>query len=292
LGVLVALALVTKVSTIFLLGVVPVAILLRWRRQPSPPTPLPQGEGSFRGRDEQNAGENSSAPLHPRASALKHLNSLVLRWLAFLIPALLIAGVWWGRNISTYGFPDAFGLAAHDRVVVGQLRTADLIAQVGTGEYLNRALTTTFQSFFGQLGWMSLPLPSWAYNAIGALLLLAIGGWVMGWQARQRDAERSPVQRDMVIILALVGGLALAQYVYYNTEFVQFQGRYLYTGIIPFALLVVGGLDGWLRWAEARGVLARYNRLRPYALVAVILLLVPLNLWLLWRVIPGLAAGI
>ncbi|MDX2141639.1 MAG: DUF2142 domain-containing protein, partial [Chloroflexota bacterium] len=299
LGVLVGLALVTKVSTIFLLGVVPVAILLRWLRQPSPPTPpsalhsvVPQGEGRIGRRDGEDAKHDSSAPLHPRAPALKNLRSLLLRWVAFLIPALLIAGVWWGRNIVTYGFPDVFGLAAHDRVVVGQLRTADLIDQLGTGEYLSRAFTTTFQSFFGQLGWMSLPLPSWAYSAIGVLLLLAIGGWVVGWLARERDSEPNPVQRDMALVLVLVGVLALAQYIYYNTEFVQFQGRYMFTGIIAFALLVAGGMDGWLRWAEARGVLSHYARLRPYALAALILLLVPLNLWLLWRVIPGLSPGI
>jgi hypothetical protein len=292
LGVLVGLALVTKVSTIFLLGVVPVAILLRWLRTRAENLELkPQRRRERRGetstQERTNVEEHSSASFAPL-----RFDQLLLRWIAFLIPALLIAGVWWARNSATYGFPDVFGLAAHDRVVVGQQRTADLIALVGTGEYLNRAFTTTFQSFFGQLGWMALPLPMWAYIGIGVLLLLAIGGWGMGWLARERHTERNPVQRDMALVLALVGVLALAQYVYYNTEFVQFQGRYLFTGIIPFALLLAGGLDGWLRWAAARGVLARYGRWRPYALAAVIFLFVPLNLWLLWRVIPGLAPGI
>jgi hypothetical protein len=106
----------------------------------------------------------------------------------------------------------------------------------------------------------------------------------------------------------------VAQFIYYNTEFVQFQGRYLYTGLVPFTLLVGGGLDRLMAWLMERGGArdsdSRGNggrgtprpygsvgdvgtsngaSISDYIAVGVIALLIPLNLWLLWRVIPGLA---
>ena len=71
----------------------------------------------------------------------------------------------------------------------------------------------------------------------------------------------------------------------HNTEFVQFQGRYLFTGLIPFALFVVLGWDAWrtrLQGGDNRS-------LAGYVLIGLPFLLIPLDLWLLWRVIPGLA---
>jgi hypothetical protein len=336
LGVLVGLALLTKVSAIFLLGVVPLAILLKGMRT-SPPMPLRNKEGS------------QTAPLNTPSKMARDRGAVLLRWAAFLFPALLLAGIWWGRNLVVYGAPDFLGLAAHDRVVVGQLRTDELVAELGVGEYLSRALTTTGQSFIGQLGWMALPLPVWANVGIGALLLAALAGWTLNVFSTRRHGEDGATRRkpsgffvflrsfvlkdtdsqpaketriefETALVLGSVLVLAVAQYLYYNTEFVQFQGRYMYTGLLPFALLVGGGLDRLAAWRVARGrpvvthgnpddrrneaVRARLDSSapavgtdgrqegRPYAdylAMAVVTLLVPLNLWLLWRVIPGLA---
>jgi hypothetical protein len=320
LGVLVGLALLTKVSAIFLLGVVPLAILLKGMRTSSL-TPFRNKEGS------------QTAPLNPPSKMVRGRGKILVRWAAFLFPALLLAGIWWGRNLVVYGAPDFLGLAAHDRVVVGQLRTDELVAELGAGEYLSRALTTTMQSFIGQLGWMALPLPVWANVGIGALLLAALAGWVVSWrfgrhggstQAYNREgadgAKEKRIELETTLVLGVVLALAVAQYLYYNTEFVQFQGRYMYTGLLPFALLVGGGLDRLAAWVVERGrpVMTHGNlddrrneevrarrassapagekdgrqEWRPYVeyfAMAVVTLLVPLNLWLLWRVIPGLA---
>ncbi|MCS7070179.1 MAG: DUF2142 domain-containing protein, partial [Anaerolinea sp.] len=92
----------------------------------------------------------------------------------FLIPAAALGSLWWVRNLMVYGPPDLFGLGAHDAVVVGQLRTVDFIAQIGTGEYLRALFATTFASFWGQFGWMAAPLPETVYHGIGALLLAAL----------------------------------------------------------------------------------------------------------------------
>ncbi|MCA9910696.1 MAG: DUF2142 domain-containing protein, partial [Anaerolineae bacterium] len=249
LGLLVGLGLLTKASTLFLVGVVPLALFLRWRRS---------------------------------GASVRHF---VFELATFGAMALVLAGIWWLRNFGVYGFPDFLGLAAHDRVVVGQLRTETLIAQVGLSEYLRRALTTTFNSFFGQLGWMALPLPEWAYAIIGLLLLLSAAGWVVTRLWRRDAATTASAQQQMAFVLASTGLLAILQYLYYNTEFVQFQGRYLFTGLIPFALFVVLGWDAWrtrLQGGDNRS-------LAGYVLIGLPFLLIPLDLWLLWRVIPGLA---
>jgi 4-amino-4-deoxy-L-arabinose transferase-like glycosyltransferase len=281
-GIIAGLGLLTKVNTLMLLPLLSAVILLRWWQPPA-----------------------NRAP----SEARRHLPALLQRLALFALPALLLGGLWWARNLATYGVPDLFGLAAHDRVVVGQLRTAELIAQLGTGAYWQSALQTTFQSFFAQLGWMALPLPSWIYASIGAGLLLALAGWgVLLWGRRGQGSSSGraiarssgrAIARPYVMVLALAALLAVAQYVYYNTEFVQFQGRYLFTGIIPFALFVAGGLDvlagvATQFIAPASEVSADGNdgqnaraTARPYGLFLIALLL-PLNGWLLWQVLPGL----
>ncbi|MBL8157604.1 MAG: hypothetical protein JNM70_25845, partial [Anaerolineae bacterium] len=73
-------------------------------------------------------------------------------------------------------FPDLFGLRQHDLVVTGQPRTAELIDQIGFVPYLGRALQTTFNSFWGQFGWMGVPMPAWIYTLLLILCALALTG--------------------------------------------------------------------------------------------------------------------
>ena len=132
LGLVMGLGFLTKVSTFLLGPVIALAILLRWWRE----------------ADRRWAG--------------------LIRALAlFLIPALIVGALWWLRNIGLYGWPDFLGLGRHDAVVVGQPRTADWIAREGVGSWLSLGVRTTFDSFWGQFGWMGVPMPDWIY----ALLL-------------------------------------------------------------------------------------------------------------------------
>ncbi len=198
---------------------------------------------------------------------------------------LILGGAWWLRDVSVYGFPDIFGLARHNAVVVGQPRTADLIAREGWGAYLSEGIQTTFESFWGKFGWMNFGLPAWAYPAILIGLAAAGVGLVIrvgAQRAASLQGENLSRQRAAWAILLITALLAVLQYLYYNTEFVQFQGRYMYPGLIPLGLFVALGLDGWRRVIGGRGVL---RWLAP----ALIALLIPLNLYVIWRVIPGLA---
>jgi len=228
---------------------------------------------------------------HPRFEWL-------LATFAFLAPALVMGSLWWGRNLAVYGFPDFLGLGAHDSVVVGQPRTAQWIAELGAGEFLTRAVQTTFNSFWGQFGWMALPLSQTLYLGIYILMALAISGLVIHLLRVRSDpaqafidgksaiynANPPDVQRNIWVVMWASLLLAVAAYIYYNTEFVQHQGRYLYPGLIPFALLIVLGLDRWRRVILGRWAASRW--LLPLALMGFALL----DIWLLFRlIIPWLS---
>ncbi len=260
LGLVVGIGLLTKVSTLFLGGVVGLAILLKW-----------WSEG---GRTQWKL--------------------LLRRVLMFAVPALVLGGIWWAHSMSVYGFPDLFGLRQHDRVVTDQARTADLIAQIGWGGYVSRAVQTTFNSFWGQFGWMALPLPEWIYSVIQVLLLVCISGlgmrvFISRGDEGSIDLSRQRAQRNVWIILITTMVLAVLAYIYYNTVFLQLQGRYMFAGLVPFALVLATGIEAWREWLTNRLpqiALRGYGVLftvLPFAWFAV------LDVYLLWRVIvPGL----
>lgn len=239
-GLVLGLIFITKSTAYFMAAVFPLAVWLRARRE---------GYSPLRG------------------------------WLVGGIIAAPLALFWWGRNIITYGWPDFLGLRAHDAVVVGQLRTDILIEQIGWGAYLQQGVATAFNSFWGQFGWMGVPLmgipnpgDDWIYPTLLIFSLFALAGLL--WRRR---IESQAWQREAWRVMLLALFLALGALVYYNTEFVQFQGRYLFTALLPFALLITAGLDGW----RVRLKLPGWILPLPGILLAL------LDAYLIWRVIPG-----
>lgn len=248
LGVLAGIALITKTTVYFLAGIVVLAALLRWRRE-----------------------------RWPRRVAAAHLAAAIL-------PALLIGGVWWARNLDTYGGTDFTGLARHDAVTVGQVRTDEYIEDtLGDSEqqYVENLVRTTFHSFWGQFGWMAVPLPATVYRALWLITggLLA-GAAIYAWRERLPRALDGP-GRDALIVFAAVILLVSAAFLLYNREFVQFQGRYLYPALIPLALIVAAGLCGWAGLVFGRRALADWlplaavGALALFALIALERYLVP-----------------
>ena len=71
----------------------------------------------------------------------------------------------------------------------------------------------------------------------------------------------------------------LLAYIYYNIEFVQWQGRYLFPALVPIAIGLICGVDEWRRRIVGRWQAGRW--LTPLALLC----LFPLDLYLLFRVI-------
>lgn len=214
LGGLAGVAYLTKL-TIYLpsVAVVAIAVLLRWRTER-------RSIGWLAGQIAWSAGMS----------------------LAFGLP-------WWIRNASVYGWPDVAGLQRHDAVVVGQPRTADLVSKVGMGEYLRDYVTTVYHSSIGQFGWLGVPMPDRFYLGVGLFLLFSLAGLALLIMRRVPMAAE-PVQRAGMWVLAGLTLASIAGLVEYNFTFQQFQGRYLFPMLAPFAGLVAAGLYGW---GEAAG---------------------------------------
>ncbi|MGH2521545.1 MAG: ArnT family glycosyltransferase [Anaerolineales bacterium] len=214
LGLVIGLALITKATAYILVPVAAVMLLLRWRRM---------GWGEWR--------------------------LLLRRALLIFGPALAIGLLWWGRNLLVYGWPDFLGAIRHDAVVLNQPRTSEWIALYGSTAVAQRFAVTTFQSFWGQFGWMGVVMDGWVYPA---LLLYSVGlvlGVAMALVRGPWSAVR-PEQRDGSILLLVSGLLTLALYLYYNLTFVQHQGRYLFPALIPIGLAAAASLWAWGRLLE------------------------------------------
>lgn len=219
----------------------------------------------------------------------KPISTLAGRFAAFLLVALLIGGPWWLRNISAYGFPDFLGLGAHDAVVADQPRTIDYVGKHGWISYARQFITVSFKSFWGQFGWMALPLDGvlggWIYRGFALLTLAGLSGSLLAARRSPAPPDRGAIERRQLnIIFAAAMLIVSLSYLYYNLEFLQWQGRYLFPALIPIALCLVAGIDFW----RAR-LFARWE-LSPWLSTVTMMCLFALDIYLLFRVIvPGLS---
>jgi hypothetical protein len=132
-----------------------------------------------------------------------------------------------------------------------------------------------FVSFWGQFGWMSVPLVG-ATPWEGALGLVCLGALLglAGWLVRPHP----PWRRRAVglLLLILVAGLLfplLNAYTQPRNQAIQ-QGRYLFPALAPIALLLVLGWRAFvpLRWrGGALAVWAAWWALFAAAAIALIL---------------------
>jgi len=180
------------------------------------------------------------------------------------LPALLLALPWYARDVVVYGWPDFLGLNRHDQIVVGQTRTGEFLAQVGWNAYLRRALEFTFKSFWGVFGWLGVFMDSRVYFLVALLSGVALGGLVLRISycvvrgRAVRDSHNDHAIRNTqhaIRLLAISTLLTLLTYAGYNTQFVQHQGRYLFTALIPLALAFALGWEAAL-WPRAGRILA------------------------------------
>lgn len=157
--------------------------------------------------------------------------------------ALLIALPWYVRNVLTYGGLDILGLGRHDAIVQGQLRTAEWLASHTFQTAILQFLRTTFQSFWGQFGWMGVLLDSRLYTLLALLSGLAAFG-IFWWLVRLicRRTRLFAHEARAVLVLCLSALLTGLGYFWYNLQFVQHQGRYLFPALIPLGLAFAAGL--------------------------------------------------
>ncbi|VAW31519.1 hypothetical protein MNBD_CHLOROFLEXI01-4295 [hydrothermal vent metagenome] len=202
-------------------------------------------------------------------------------------PAFLLGAIWWVRNIFVYGGLDVLGKAAHDAVVVGQPRTVEWISQYGLPETIERFFQTTFNSFWGQFGWMAVPMQREVYWLLLALSATAVVGLFL----HRFTTIQIPAQfrsRLPMLILWLTFLLTLGIHVGYNMTFVQHQGRYLFPALIPISLGFSLGLGTWLLLLERP-----FRRERPLLAnlmpLGIGLLLIALDIFALYKfILPAL----
>jgi hypothetical protein len=173
-----------------------------------------------------------------------------------LVPALVLSAPWFVRNGLTYGWHDPTGQARHDVVVEGQMRPLEYVALEGWDGYWERAVTFTFQSFWGQFGWMGVVLPTRIYRALALFSLLLLGGFLW-WLFDRRRPRLTPHQRASLFLLFVSCILTGLMFVWYNCKFLQHQGRYLFPALVPIGTAAALGLN------QLAGLLPR--RLRPWA---------------------------
>ncbi len=252
-GLLLAVALLTKTTAYAVVVVAMVAVLVRWRRER-------RAWGWAVGQ---------------------------LAWM--LVPALIVSAPWFIRNGLTYGWSDPLGLVRHNEIVEGQLRTSEYLALHGWAAYWERAWRFTFQSFWGQFGWMGVVLPARIYRGLTLLSILLVAGFI-AWLFQHRRPSQStnlPIYQPTnspilpLFLLALSAILTFFSFVWHNLTFVQHQGRYLFPALIPIGVAVALGLDA------LAGVLPQ--RLRSWAIAALFAGLAALDVYCLFRfIIPFL----
>lgn len=206
---------------------------------------------------------------------------LVRAGLWVFVPAFLLGSLWWGRNVAIYGGLDILGKAAHDAVVVGQPLTADLVAEAGLMGAASQFFRTTYRSFWGQFGWMALPMlhPRWLYPLLGIITAVAATGLALNWFGRLRR-HQSLLANSQSLLLILLFLLTVGVHVGYNFTFVQHQGRYLFPALIPIGVGMTVGLGVWLR-----PVARRWSQVYFLLPLGMALFLLLLDLWALFRII-------
>ncbi|MBN1178748.1 MAG: glycosyltransferase family 39 protein, partial [Anaerolineae bacterium] len=160
------------------------------------------------------------------------------------LAAALLAGPWFVRNASLYGWADPLGTLRHNVVVVGQPRTAEWIAEYGLLGVAGRMVQTTFRSFWGQFGWMGVPFHAEIYQGLLLLSGAFVAGFV-GWCFNRRRPGVPDLPPDALWLLVLSAALTALLFLAYNATFVQHQGRYLFPALGPLALGAALGLT-WL----------------------------------------------
>jgi hypothetical protein len=151
-------------------------------------------------------------------------------WLFLLLP-------WMVRNANVYGDPLAIGVGSFsfERLAAAGL-PADFVQEAARPDP-GKALLQAFGRF-GITNNLSPALVTWAWIPLAAL---GIAGWLRG--AAGHAPERRRVTALLCGVALVVTGLVAFSLRYYGA----WQGRYLYVGIAPLALLGAEGIARWIR---------------------------------------------
>jgi len=122
------------------------------------------------------------------------------------------------------------------------------------------------RSFWGNFGWVSIPLPEWVYALLGFLGLISLAGlaWrgVRLWGAWEAGEWLGLVTLVALVVAVLVGFTKQMAYMATQNGAAYPQGRYLFVLIIPLMWLLITGLwEAWsLAWRGGRTVVKALRR--------------------------------
>ncbi|MBP6015973.1 MAG: glycosyltransferase family 39 protein [Candidatus Promineofilum sp.] len=237
LGLIIGLAALTKEGT---LGLIPMAfgtaVVAAWQRL--------VGEQENRGR-----GVPSRSPALSSAVA-----GLVAAVVLMLIPALLVAGWWYYRNIVLYG--DWLGWSAFI-AVLGQRGHDASLAQLW-GERRGFMM-----SFWGLFGGVNVPMSFWIYTVLSSVLVLSVAGFMLHlvrvirvefgkWRTGQGPwfgRLLRIVERHFGLIVNLIFSAAVVYgLIQWATTTWSSQGRLVFTAISSLATLMALGLAAVGDW--------------------------------------------
>jgi 4-amino-4-deoxy-L-arabinose transferase-like glycosyltransferase len=162
--------------------------------------------------------------------------------------ALAVVSPWLVRNMRLYGPADPLGMVRHDQVVMGQLTTQQFVDQYGVGKLVDDLVVTTFHSFWGQFGWMGVLLHERIYMTLLVATMLVGAGLALYVKSlhSQLGTHSEQSRRGMALLFVWALGTTLV-YLWYNTKYVQHQGRYLFPALTSWGLVFTLGLCTILR---------------------------------------------
>lgn len=113
-------------------------------------------------------------------------------------------------------------------------------------------LLLTFAGFWGNFGWLQVPLRLVWYEALALICAAALLGWVrLGWRAAARksgkNADQSRADRAIGALFAVgIVGVMVQTFLPMIGRDWQPQGRYLFPALIPIAAWLLKGLGAWM----------------------------------------------
>lgn len=160
------------------------------------------------------------------------------------LPALLIAGWWYARNIALYG--DWSGLS-HLMEINGR-RQEPLTWKNFWPEFDGLRY-----SAWGVFGWFNILLPDWFYRTMDVVTVIGLSGAALATVASLRNAaaHSSPFSPRLLLLLWLWLGMMAVLLLYWTLQATGSQGRLLFPALPSVAILLVVGIEFWLRWLPA-----------------------------------------
>jgi 4-amino-4-deoxy-L-arabinose transferase-like glycosyltransferase len=213
LGVVTALALMTKSTSVVLIPIVLLAFV-------------------WRAGEEQRAGDETA----PRR---------LLGWLAVVAGAVvLLAGWWYVRNQILYG--DPLAARAFEELFSKDRATPEYFLSRGMSgtAYYMLVMIHTALSFWGVYGQANVYHAPGYYAlglGLGALALVGLGRWA--WQRRQAPPLAPWVRQSGWLGLCALA-LVIVLFLRFNAAFYQAQARYLLAASGPLSLLLTVGWHG------------------------------------------------